>query len=300
MLVAKVAKELRLLARESHPLVLGARAARYWEMYNVLRRYLEKYLGTIRDKTILDFGCGIRSPMTKCLADDGAFAIGIDPKLGSVQYGSRRERFLRHTLYTPLVHKRFLRALRYASNRSKLLDHAPPLLVADGENLPFKSETFDGAISFSVMEHVMNLDAVLRELARVLKPDGVCAHQFHLYRSMTGGHNIEYDLKGKPVFGNVPPWAHLRGYKDKAVSGLNRLREADFREAFERFFEILEWDLEKLEGEEWLTPQIEEELDDYDRDELLRRSIFVVVRLRGEYCTENTASEATHGGSVPG
>ncbi len=42
----------------------------------------------------------------------------------------------------------------------------------DGERLPFPDCTFDGVVSFEVLEHVFNPDVVLRELRRVLKPGG--------------------------------------------------------------------------------------------------------------------------------
>jgi SAM-dependent methyltransferase len=45
--------------------------------------------------------------------------------------------------------------------------------VVDGFNLPFDDASFDGALVNEVMEHVVDEDAVLRELHRVIRPDGV-------------------------------------------------------------------------------------------------------------------------------
>jgi SAM-dependent methyltransferase len=42
----------------------------------------------------------------------------------------------------------------------------------DGERLPFADERFDGAVAFEVFEHVFNIDQVLREIRRTLKPGG--------------------------------------------------------------------------------------------------------------------------------
>lgn len=39
--------------------------------------------------------------------------------------------------------------------------------------LPFEDSTFDVVLSFEVMEHVMDYGKILREIRRVLKPDGV-------------------------------------------------------------------------------------------------------------------------------
>jgi SAM-dependent methyltransferase len=43
----------------------------------------------------------------------------------------------------------------------------------DGKTLPFNDDAFDGIVSFEVMEHVFNPEEVLRELRRVLKPEGL-------------------------------------------------------------------------------------------------------------------------------
>jgi SAM-dependent methyltransferase len=41
----------------------------------------------------------------------------------------------------------------------------------DGTTLPFPDNHFDSAVSFEVFEHVFNIDEVLPEIRRVLKPD---------------------------------------------------------------------------------------------------------------------------------
>lgn len=42
----------------------------------------------------------------------------------------------------------------------------------DGKKIPFQKETFDGIVCFEVVEHVFNIDDVLSEMHRVLKPGG--------------------------------------------------------------------------------------------------------------------------------
>jgi Methylase involved in ubiquinone/menaquinone biosynthesis len=42
----------------------------------------------------------------------------------------------------------------------------------DGETIPFENETFDSIFSSEVLEHVPDVDACLKELSRVLKPEG--------------------------------------------------------------------------------------------------------------------------------
>jgi 2-polyprenyl-6-hydroxyphenyl methylase/3-demethylubiquinone-9 3-methyltransferase len=46
---------------------------------------------------------------------------------------------------------------------------------AAGRHLPFASSTFDAALAVEVLEHVADLDPVLAELRRVLRPGGTLA-----------------------------------------------------------------------------------------------------------------------------
>src|SRR5207249_2954562 len=67
----------------------------------------------------------------------------------------------------------------------------------------------------------------------------------------------------------------------KAPVYLNRLREARYRELFERTsaLDIVEWPTEFTEGED-LVNEVIGELPDYSREELTKRSIIVVLRKR--------------------
>ena len=42
----------------------------------------------------------------------------------------------------------------------------------DGKTLPFENESFDAVVSFEVFEHVFNLEDILKEIRRVIKPGG--------------------------------------------------------------------------------------------------------------------------------
>lgn len=53
--------------------------------------------------------------------------------------------------------------------------HAPRAIVlGDGACLPFPTATFDAITSFETLEHLERRDGFLGELARVLRPGGVC------------------------------------------------------------------------------------------------------------------------------
>lgn len=46
----------------------------------------------------------------------------------------------------------------------------------DGANLPFSDESFDVIFSSNVLEHVKDLDLLIKETKRVIKPNGVIIH----------------------------------------------------------------------------------------------------------------------------
>lgn len=65
------------------------------------------------------------------------------------------------------------------------------LLPAHAEHLPFEDNTFDIVFSIAVLEHVSDVDAVMREAIRVVKPSGTVVMYVPNYNSFYEGH---YDI----------------------------------------------------------------------------------------------------------
>jgi SAM-dependent methyltransferase len=66
------------------------------------------------------------------------------------------------------------------------LEPGAQLSVGDFEKLPFIDGTFDGAICLSALHHVPDIPAALREICRVLKPDGAA-----VFSEAGAGHSIQ-------------------------------------------------------------------------------------------------------------
>jgi len=95
-----------------------------------------------RGKRVLDLGCG-GGFMAEALARRGAIVDAVDPAAAAIAIAKQHARDL---------------GIEYR--------------VGTGEHLPFPDAGFDAVICVDVLEHVADLDRVLAEIHRVLKPGG--------------------------------------------------------------------------------------------------------------------------------
>lgn len=102
-------------------------------------------LGSVAGRDVLEVGCG-SAPCARWLVTNGARAVGLDLSAGM---------------------------LRYATAGNDQSGVRVPLVRANAEFLPFANEVFDIACSaFGAVPFAADLDAVLSEVARVLRPAG--------------------------------------------------------------------------------------------------------------------------------
>ena len=96
-------------------------------------------------KTVLDVGCA-GGFMSEALDARGAAVTGIDPAEDAIAAAQAHA-------------QQGSRDIRYD--------------VGVGEALPYADESFDAVVCVDVLEHVADLEQVIREIARVLKPGGL-------------------------------------------------------------------------------------------------------------------------------
>lgn len=263
-------------------------AIEHWQHFESMRRYLVTRQGPLEDLRVLDIGCGKMMWLTLLLHSCGAKVTGIDtewtepqPSFGKY-WGILKENGVERTART------LAWDLLYAKSYYKALEHQAtfPLdfsgidaRAMSADALEFEDEVFDLVVSHEVFEHLPDVEGAVREIQRVMKPDGLTYIYTHNYASISGGHHIAWKYPDAEPSSEVPPWDHLRENRFSEIpSWINRWREHEYRAAFERHFKIVDWIHTHREGEALLTPKIRTELQDYSEEELLTKGFITVAR----------------------
>ncbi len=125
-----------------------------------LEPFIEPFAGFAesRHKKVLEIGVGLGADHQR-FAENNAILYGCDLSARAVEKTRRR-----------------LNLLGLHSN----------LQVADTENLPYQSATFDLVYSYGVIHHTPNTEQALQEIHRVLKPGGKARIMIYHKYSMLG------------------------------------------------------------------------------------------------------------------
>ena len=214
--------------------------------------------------------------------DQNVIAQGFHPK---VYWDMLRTNGVQRLLKT-LARKALGIDRRYRRRFQALLgvERVPPLRVLqmDAGELEFDSCSFDFVYSLLVLQHVQEPDAVLREVARVLRPGGVAYLDVTVYTGPTGALDVR-TLGGRST--SLPPWAHLRvDFREQIQESayLNRLRLPEWRRLLEDTMPGAAVRLSPV-GDERLDPEARRlreagDLADYSLEELLTTNAAFVWR----------------------
>jgi SAM-dependent methyltransferase len=266
-------------------------AREHYTFFTNMRKHLQRYgLADLQDLRVLDVGCGKAYWLTLLLHSCGAHTTGIDTEFVEPGFGLGKywgilrnngpERALRTLVWDIFYGPPYYRELGKACPFPLRFKDVDVRRVSVTE-LDFSDSTFDLVVSHEVFEHIGDLPTTLRLIRRVMKPDGITWIYIHNFASLSGGHHIAWKYPDTEPSAVVPPWDHLRANRYPEIpSWINRLRERDYREAFEAHFDIIDWFPTVREGAALLTPEIRAELAEYSEDELLNKGFVVVARPR--------------------
>jgi SAM-dependent methyltransferase len=262
-----------------------------YEFYERMRREISPWISGLEGLRILDLGCGKSFWLTLLLHSCGAQVTGIDTEV--VEQGHSAYKYLN------IIKKNgFERALRtlvwdmfYARPYYQALAEVAPFPLSfqgldarsvEISDIDIPAGSLDLIVSHEVFEHLSDVEGALVAMRRLLKPEGIAYIYIHNFASLSGGHQIAWKYPDTEPSVIVPPWDHLREnlYPD-IPSWINRMREVEYRRAFEREFEVLSWLATGIEGEALLTSEISRELFDYSTEELLTKGFTVIARPLG-------------------
>lgn len=244
----------------------------------------------VRALNLLEIGSGQRFAATLLFHSLGACITGIDadyvdPHFTLAGYARIWQRngpercaktLIRHILFDPQYYAGLERCFQRDFGCPLRWDGLD-LRLMNACALEFPDNRFDFAFSRAVFEHIDDVPAACRELYRVLRPGGLAFIEAHLFPSLSGGHNLEWAGAPGKRPSRVPPWDHLRENRYPSPHYLNKLREADYLDAYRTWFDILEVNY-AYEGAEFLTPEIMRELPGYSCEELTKKTLSVVLQ----------------------
>ena len=273
----------------------------YTNVYRKTMRDLGAFgLDSIAGKEVLDIGCGARFPFSLLAAAEGAHITALDVMylkphplplfFWKILRANGVKRAAKSAVRKALFDELYFKQLEESAG----IDLTPfvskiNFVLADPQaaNYPIAANKYDLIVSNAVLEHVYDVEKYFREVSRVLIKGGLSYGLVHNYYSISGGHNLEWAFPDSKPSAGAQPWDHLRGDEFPTHTYLNKLRPEEYKAAAAASLEVLLFESRDinhnaggLEGEKFLTSEVQAELSEYPRELLLARSFCIICRKR--------------------
>jgi ubiquinone/menaquinone biosynthesis C-methylase UbiE len=265
------------------------RAEKNLQNLKPVKKWIEQRLGrTLKNQKILEIGPGQMLSQYYFFADENE-VIGVDTDVIITEFDL--------LLYWKMLHRNgFLRTVktmgrnilgfdgRYRRAMAKKLGvkqlPLPQIINADIGQVALPDNSFDCVVSFSVFEHLVEPEAAINQISRLLKPGGVSYICIDLYTSDSGCHDPRIFSVNR---GTLPYWCHLRPqYEHLAQPNayMNKISLSEWKKLFNRLWhgwEYLPFGMEDVDTQQQLKKMRESgELAEYTDEELLTKAFAAI------------------------
>lgn len=264
------------------------------------RDVYKKYRNEDFDRAkVLEIGFGQRPTRVFALASMGLDITGVDiehPTLGFSDFPkvlSRHGVFRmlkaagRFALFDRKFYSDFSRFLTAEFNYLANFDRSR-LVVADSTDPSFWEQNpgpYDFVYSEDVFEHIPfeSLPTLIDLMAENMSIGGIALIRPMVFTGICGGHHVDWYTGSftKLTRRETPPWDHLLENKYQADTFLNQVTRRQYKQLFSTRFDVLEDESELPNlGNEFLTPDLRQELIAYDEYELFSNNVLFILRKR--------------------
>lgn len=196
-------------------------------------KWASKIQDYVRDKSVLDVGCGPGLHGLGYITAGASRYLGIDPIIkmdkDRVKNLSRKSEKMAFG-WTPQALSELIEPWQVQ----------PDPIESLGED-----DKFDFAVMHNVTEHLQQIELVFAEIAKRLKPGGLLLYNHHNFYSWNGHHlapkTVNAIVPGDPKQIEMMDWAHVDFDPEPEhyiARGLNRIRLDDILALTAKYFEI--------------------------------------------------------------
>jgi len=162
-----------------------------------------------------------------------SFISSVIPSIGGNNLGDRNFKFLEKLLINKKVDNKprvlilggsiigegmdhFIKSTNIEIVESDVSIGPRTQIIFDAHYIPYENESFDCIIAQAVLEHVINPEQCVREIHRVLKPDGIAYAETPFIQQVHGG---AYDFTRYTKSGHRSLFKHFKEVKSAITAG---------------------------------------------------------------------------------